>query len=243
MLLSLKILNVITRRKPDHCSSSSPTPSAPTSHPCLFHLSLISNIRSSFVLQDTTSILSNRARQKHNAQSLALSFPKAHEKRKRAIYQTIHHPISISVKHLSLWFRVLSLHRTMIWKYLPQWHELGGDSLKLLPLSGMMQVKVCEHLRVCQCHLCVVKFLRVWQSYHCNHQTHTWLQFNHMASSKRSREKKESGERERERDNGGTANRVMLEREVSKGRWRPEGRKGKKNERLEIELRWRDKMK
>lgn len=147
----------------------------------------------------------NWARRQLNAQSLELCFPKAHKKRKRTIYQTIPNLISISVKHQSLWFMALSLRRTMIWEYLSKWHEF--NSLKQLPFSGITQVymykRVClpvPPLRV------ILKFLTVWQSYHCNHQTHTWLQFDHMVSSNGRREKKES----RASDGKGKTNKVEL---------------------------------
>lgn len=113
--------------------------------------SLISNLRYLFVLQDKNSILSNWAWRQHNAQSLALLyFPMAHKKRKRAIYQTIHRPISISVKHLSLWFWYC--HFTNPWNENiyhndMNWKETVWDCILSLAWQKCMYVCVCvRHL-------------------------------------------------------------------------------------------------
>lgn len=226
-----EILQIITKKKPNHCSSSYPTLSVLTSLSYLPQLSLIWNQRNSFVLQHKNNILSNWARQKHNAQSLAvLCFPKAHEKRKRTIYQTIHHPISISVKHLSCGLGFVT-SQNLDMKILATVTWIGKYCLKLLPLcvwnmnllfrgiTGMMHVW-CECLRVPP--LCVI----VGQSYHCNNQKHTWLQLDHMASSNRSRENGKQRERESDWRQNEKGKLVRL-------RW--EGRK--KNEDVLIEMK------
>lgn len=167
--------------------------------------SLISNLRYSFVLQDKNSILSNWAWRQHNAQSLALLyFPMAHKKRKRAIYQTIHRPISISVKHLSLWFgTVTSQIREMKIFITTTWTER-----RLFEIASSLwhDKSACMCVSVFATSSAALKFLKVWQCYHCNHHTHM-VTIPPYGLKYGRRKKKEIWAR----DNGGKTNKVKLE--------------------------------